>query len=220
MTSEVFYIIDTFRLSNHENPLLSFHIDRTFEAVRFFHPDLKKNEIIKMYLPFQMTKSKEDQKCRFMIDPQNVQLVQTEITSLDSLPDKIKLELATHRNQKDGTGLQNFKTSHRQYWDDNMSLRWPGADDVVGINQLGQVTETSRFNLFIQTQHKFYTPSLNSGCVNGCLRRFYLNQGFIEINQIKYSLEEKDFFVDELKNVEIFVGNSLRGITKAHLDME
>jgi hypothetical protein len=217
MSSSPFFILDTFRIAQYENPLLKFHIQRTFEAIQFYHSALIKEDILKLYRPFQLATSKVDQKCRLVIDPQTISVIKSEMTPIDLLNDVIRLEYATHRQQTAGRGLQNYKTSDRKYWDDNLSLRWPGTDDVIGINNLNYITETSRFNLFIKMQDQVYTPTLDSGCVNGCLRRSALTDGFVEINQIKYSLQEKDFTVDDVKNCEIYVGNSLRGITKATL---
>ena len=216
MTNSLF-ILDTFRMTQDENHLLPFHIQRTYEAIRFFYSTVTLDEIKKLYKPFELAKSHPDQKCRLVIDPYTTTIIKSEITAIDLMNDSIKLEFATHRNQIQGPGLQNFKTSDRKYWDDNLSLKWPGTDDIIGINTLNQITETSRFNLFIKMQDQVYTPTLNSGCVNGCLRRSALKNGFIEIKQNKYSLKEKDFTLDELENCEIYVGNSLRGITKASL---
>lgn len=218
MTSSLF-ILDTFRIGQSENPLLSFHVQRTFEAIQLIQPAVNFDEIKKIYKPFEMAASNLDQKCRLAIDPQTLTVIKSEITVIDLIQHEIKLELATHRQQRPGIGLQNYKTSDRKYWDDNLSLKWPGADDIIGINSNDQITETSRFNLFIKMQDLVFTPTLNSGCVNGCLRRSAVKNGFIEIYQKKYALKEKDFYVDELVNCEIYAGNSLRGITKATLAM-
>ncbi len=217
MSSSPFFILDTFRITQNENPLLKLHIQRTFEALQFYHPTLIQDDILKLYRPFQLAISKVDQKCRLVIDPQTITVIKSEVTAIDLLNDVIRLEYATRRQQTPGRGLQNYKTSDRKYWDDNLSLRWPGTDDVIGINSQDYITETSRFNLFIKMHDQIFTPTLDSGCVNGCLRRSALAVGSIEINQVKYSLTEKDFTADDLKNYEIYVGNSLRGITKATL---
>jgi branched-subunit amino acid aminotransferase/4-amino-4-deoxychorismate lyase len=218
MTSSLL-ILDTFRITQSENPLLSFHIQRTHEAIQLFHASVTIDEVRKLYKPFEIATSNPDQKCRLVIDPHTLTVIKSEITAVDLLSNEIKLELATHRQQTPGLGLQNYKTSDRKYWDDNLSLKWPGTDDIIGINSNDQITETARFNLFIKMQDIVFTPTLNSGCVNGCFRRSALKNGLIEINQKSYALKEKNFYVDELINCEIYVGNSLRGITKATLAM-
>lgn len=216
MTDSLF-ILDTFRISQNENPLIQFHIQRTLEAIQIYHSTTTYEDVAKIYKPFQLATSNPDQKCRLVIDPHTMTVIKSEITAIDLLSDEIKLELAHNQNQKTGLGIQNYKTTDRIYWDDNLKFKLPGTDDVIGVNSLKQITETSRFNLFIKMHDLVFTPTLQSGCVNGCLRRSALKSGFIEINQKKYSLKEKDFTISDLKLAEIFVGNSLRGITKASL---
>ncbi len=211
------FILDTFRISQNENPLIQFHIQRTLEAIQIYHSTTTFEDVAQIYKPFQLATSTPDQKCRLVIDPHTMTVIKSEITAIDLLNNEIKLELAHNQNQKPGLGIQNYKTNDRIYWDDNLKFKLPGTDDVIGVNSLKQITETSRFNLFIKMQNLVFTPTLQSGCVNGCLRRSALKSGFIEINQKKYSLKEKDFTISDLKLAEIFVGNSLRGITKASL---
>jgi hypothetical protein len=217
MNSSSLFILDTFRISQRENDFLSFHIQRTLEAIQIYHPAVKLEDLSKIYEPFRLVTSNHDQKCRLVIDPQTISLIESEITAIDLLNDEIKLEFATQKNQKAGLGIQNYKTTDRSYWENNIKFKRPDSDDIIGINYLNQVTETSRFNLFIKRQDLVFTPTLHSGCVNGCLRRLVLKNGFIEINQKKYKVSEKDFTVNDLKNADLYVGNSLRGITKAVL---
>jgi para-aminobenzoate synthetase / 4-amino-4-deoxychorismate lyase len=219
MNSSSLFILDTFRITQYENPLLTFHIQRTLEAIQIYHASATLEEVLKIYKPFQIATSKSDQKCRLVIDPYTISVIKSEITAIDLLNHEIKLELANQRNQKDGLGIQNYKTTDRAYWDDNLKFKRSGTDDIVGLNSFNQVTETSRFNLFIKMQDLVFTPTLHSGCINGCLRRAALKNGFVEINQKKYKFSEKDFTVEDLKNTDLYVGNSLRGITKATLAM-
>ena len=210
-------ILDTFRISSVENVLLKYHIQRTFEAIQIYKPDASFDQVAKLYTPFQSSPSIAAQKCRMMIDPVQVTVIKSEITPVDLFQSEIRLAFATHHNQMAGRGLQNYKTTDRKYWADNLSLSWPGTDDVIGINSLNQITETSRFNLFLKNENEFFTPTLDSGCVNGCFRRAVLETGFLEINGKKFALSEKNFDHDDLRSFEIYVGNSLRGITKASL---
>ncbi len=217
MNSNPLFILDTFQISSVENILLKYHIQRTFEAIQICQPNTSLDQVARLYTPFQRSLSNSFQKCRLMIDPVHVAVIKSEITLVDLFQSEIRLAFATNRNQLAGQGLQNYKTTDRKYWTDNLSLSWPGTDDVIGINSLNQITETSRFNLFIKKENEFFTPTLDSGCVNGCFRRSALETGFIEINAEKFALSEKNFDQDDLRSFEIYVGNSLRGITKASL---
>ena len=102
MNSNPLFILDTFRITQNENPLLKFHIQRTFEALQFYHSTLIQDDILKLYRPFQLATSKGDQKCRLVIDPHTISVIKSEITAIDLLNDMIRLEYATHRQQTPG----------------------------------------------------------------------------------------------------------------------
>ena len=217
MNSDSICITDAFGISSVENILLKYHIQRTLEAIQFYQSHIKYDQIAKLYIPFLKSTLDTVQKCRLMIDPLQIKVIKSEILPIDLLQKDIRLDFATLRDQIPGRGLQNYKTTQRKYWTDNLGLSWPGTDDVIGINTLNQITETSRFNLFFKNENELFTPTLDSGCVNGCFRRSALETGFIEINGKKFTLSEKNFDQDDIKSFEIYAGNSLRGITKASL---
>ena len=131
------------------------------------------------------------------------------------MPNPLTVELAQNYFQLSGIGLQNFKISKRDYW--TTVLAHSHCADVIGVNHDNCVTETSRFNLFLFKNERLFTPSLNSGCINGTYRRYLLELGYYELGTEKISLVEKDIPVSEIKNYEIYVGNSLRGMHKAIL---
>ena len=53
-------------------------------------------------------------------------------------------------------------------------------DDVVLINQRGEVTETTIANLVVRRGDRWYTPPLDSGCLPGVYRAKLLEEGEIE----------------------------------------
>lgn len=198
----MFAILDTFRISEKTNPLIHFHIERTVEALHFLKSNISYDDIEKKYHDFIKNYSGPDQKCRLQIINEEF-LFQVE--PIDPLPPVLKITFAQNHNQITGIGLQNFKTNQRQYWDLNQNSNF---DDIIGVNTEGLVTETSRFNLFVKKEDQLFTPTLNTGCINGCLRRFLKS---------KNEIQEKNFSIEEILDYEILVGNSLRGLQKAQL---
>lgn len=196
-------ILDTFRISEKPNPLLPFHIQRTFEGLQLLKVDISFEELQRQYHELYQSYHGADQKCRLSINNE----FQISIEPIEILPVELKVTLAKNHNQISGEGLQNYKTSQRQYWTENLN---PKFDDIIGVNDLGNITETSRFNIFIKENDIFYTPPLNSGCVNGCLRRFLKSQG---------QIQEKNFIIQDLDKLDLYLGNSLRGLQKAHIVM-
>jgi para-aminobenzoate synthetase/4-amino-4-deoxychorismate lyase len=89
------------------------------------------------------------------------------------------------------------------------ALRHPEADDVVLVNQRGQLTETTTANLAVRLDGRWWTPPTTSGCLPGVERARLLESG---------RLHERVLSVPDLHGAEqLAVLNSLRGWRAARL---
>ena len=61
------------------------------------------------------------------------------------------------------------KTTRRDRYEDHLS-RHPEADDVVLVNEAGEVTETTIANIVARLEGTWCTPPLDSGCLPGVYR--------------------------------------------------
>lgn len=204
-------VIDTLK-PDPLNPLLKYHVQRSFLALQHLNPKIRLSEVNDFY---QKLPNKKEAKCRIIFDSNELNKSEIIFDSLDSLPinytvsfSKIKFPILENK-------LFNFKTSERSYWDE--SLKTINTSDVIGINQNNQISDTSRFNIFIFDQGQFFTPPLESGCLNGCFRQYCLDQKSIYMNSNNYTLVEKQFSPNELLSKKIYLGNSLRGLILAEL---
>jgi para-aminobenzoate synthetase/4-amino-4-deoxychorismate lyase len=68
------------------------------------------------------------------------------------------------------------KTTDRRRYDERTS-RHPLADDVILVNERGEVTETTRANLLIQQDSQWVTPPLDCGLLPGVGRALLLESG-------------------------------------------
>jgi para-aminobenzoate synthetase / 4-amino-4-deoxychorismate lyase len=68
------------------------------------------------------------------------------------------------------------KTSLREVYDIR-ACRHPGADDVVMVNERGELTETTRATLALRSDGRWWTPNLSSGCLPGVERGRLLEEG-------------------------------------------
>ncbi|KTD18357.1 aminotransferase class IV [Legionella jordanis] len=84
-----------------------------------------------------------------------------------------------------------------------------GADDVVFFNLDKHATETSIANLFLIKQNQIFTPSLESGVLNGIIRQRLL--ALSKANAIAHFECELDKIHIEQADA-IFICNSLQGI--------
>jgi para-aminobenzoate synthetase/4-amino-4-deoxychorismate lyase len=89
------------------------------------------------------------------------------------------------------------------------ALRHPEADDVVLVNQAGELTETTTANLALRIGRRWWTPPTTSGCLPGVERARLLESGH---------LQERVLSVGDLEQAEqLAVLSSLRGWREARL---
>jgi para-aminobenzoate synthetase/4-amino-4-deoxychorismate lyase len=94
------------------------------------------------------------------------------------------------------------KTSLRDTYE-RRAARHPEADDVVLVNDRGEVTETTIATLVVQLRGGWFTPPLSAGCLPGVERGWLLEEGV---------LVERRLTVADLHTADaIAVVNSLRG---------
>ncbi len=102
------------------------------------------------------------------------------------------------------------KSSLRQIYDEKAFL-WKENQcfDIAFFNEKNELCEGSRSNIIIKKDKVFYTPTLQSGLLNGIYRQFLLDLGLIK---------EKRLFKEDLLNAdEIYCINSVRGLQKVSL---
>ncbi|WP_456434356.1 aminodeoxychorismate synthase component I [Thermosulfuriphilus sp.] len=100
------------------------------------------------------------------------------------------------------------KTTHRSLYD-----RWRdeasclGLEEIVFLNERGELTEGTISNIFIEFKGTLYTPPLTSGLLPGTLRAELLEKGLCR---------EKVLYPEDLRRASrIFLGNSVRGLIPA-----
>ena len=101
------------------------------------------------------------------------------------------------------------KTTNREFYDEPRLLaqrKW-NVDEIIFLNNEGEVTEGSITNIFIRDGDILKTPPIESGLLAGTLRAELLDTGAAE--------EQKLTLRDLAEADEIYVGNSVRGLIRA-----
>lgn len=130
-------------------------------------------------------------------------------TSTRAVPvlERVRLGIAA-RQVASADPWRRVKTTHRGVLDQARAAR-PDVDDVVFVNERGQVTETSIFTLAVRVDGQWLTPPVHDGCLPGVLRARLLADG---------TLVEGSLTVDDLARAdELAVLNSVRGWLPAEL---
>jgi para-aminobenzoate synthetase/4-amino-4-deoxychorismate lyase len=98
--------------------------------------------------------------------------------------------------------LQRHKTGWRALYEAEAGP----ADEMLFLNERGELAEGARSNVFIHRDGVLLTPPLSSGALDGRLRAELIASG---------QAREAVLKPDDLKGGEVFFGNSLRGLIKA-----
>ncbi|MEP3890006.1 MAG: aminodeoxychorismate synthase component I [Hellea sp.] len=103
------------------------------------------------------------------------------------------------------------KLSSRQFYDGERERlkALTGADEVLFLNDDGELCEGSFTSLFIEKDGSLFTPPLNAGILPGILRSEMIESG---------DAIEKTLALSALLSADIvYLGNSLRGLMRAKL---
>jgi branched-subunit amino acid aminotransferase/4-amino-4-deoxychorismate lyase len=102
------------------------------------------------------------------------------------------------------------KTTNRQVYD-NARATLTGLDEVLFLNERNEVCEGTITSVFADLGDALVTPPVSCGCLPGVLRAEMLASGQAREGVLK---------LDDLKQAKVvFVGNSLRGLIQADLDL-
>ncbi len=130
------------------------------------------------------------------------------LAEVDNSGAPVRLSLATHRTDSSTPSLYH-KTTERALYDRYYSLaRENGYDEVLFLNERGEVTEGAISNLFIRKNRYFYTPPVSCGLLNGIFRQYFLATR-------PYASEKLITLPDLLFADNIYIANSVRGLRPA-----
>lgn len=101
------------------------------------------------------------------------------------------------------------KTTNREIYDKEWQKYSDlGFDEIIYLNENGELTEGSRTNIFLDFGDGIlYTPEIKSGVLSGILRAELIENG----KAIEKMLQLDDIYAAQ----HIYVGNALRGLKKA-----
>ncbi|MCH9808103.1 MAG: aminodeoxychorismate synthase component I [Alphaproteobacteria bacterium] len=101
------------------------------------------------------------------------------------------------------------KTTRRELYDSEWKTYNEdfGADEVVYLNELGELAEGSRTSIFIERDGVLVTPRLSAGLLPGTLRAELLASG--------RAVEGRLALVDLMSAEVCYLGNSVRGLVRA-----
>ena len=104
------------------------------------------------------------------------------------------------------------KTTNRAWRDAELGkAREAGYDEVLFLNERGELTEGAITNVFLEISGRIYTPPPSSGLLEGVFRRHLLKDRSLRVS-------ERVLFPEDLGKADrVFLTNSVRGMQEARL---
>jgi para-aminobenzoate synthetase/4-amino-4-deoxychorismate lyase len=104
------------------------------------------------------------------------------------------------------------KTTHRPLYAEAFKAAVDaGFDDVLFMNERGEVTEGAVSNVFVEKDGKWLTPPIESGLLSGVYRRHLL--------ETLPLVEERVLCADDLRNADaVYLCNAVRGLRKVEIN--
>lgn len=206
-------IVDTLAFDGMGFTYLAEHIERTHLAFQnqMLHFEIDKIQKIYQKIETELrSEIKNLSKVRIIFTKDlNYKI---EVTAVPVSIDPVSLQLVSCQEI-----LPQFKTLERAVWDKLLENKNPKADDVLVVNKSGHVVETSIYSLFYKMNDQFFTVPLSDGGLHSVFQSYHLKSGVITVDGQTYNLTQRSLPASEIQFVDLYVGNSVRGLKKAEL---
>lgn len=199
-------LIETLRWSPHEGFVrLGRHLGRLRESARVFGITFDEGAAVTA-LNIAIGQATLPSRVRLTLGEDGIPAAAA--VRLDELSAPWAYTISVHRVRASDVFLR-YKTNRREVFDaeSKRAAVEDNAQEVLFLNENGELTEGSRTNIFVKIGGELLTPSIACGLLNGCLRRELIESGICrEAVLTRQHLECAD---------QLYVGNSLRGLIPA-----
>lgn len=210
-----FQLIETLRWATREGYyLLDRHLDRlATSAVHFGYvcdPTAVRAQLNAEAMNFVRSAQSTLYQIRLLLDEDGV--VRVTATPIDPPPPDRLWRYVVSEHRVDSTNIFLYhKTTNRALYDHeyNRLNAATGCDEVLFLNERGEITEGSRTNLFVERDGRLLTPAISCGLLDGTLRRELLERDI-------QPAEEAVLRPQDLRGYDhVFLGNSVQGLVLA-----
>lgn len=199
-----FEIFETLLMENGKIFLLELHLERMEKAADYFlfQYSWEKvldfiNELAQMY-PGKVI-------IKLLLDKWGN--LRYESRKYSDNPESVKV-IISDKKIDSGDPFQYFKTTIRKTYDEELKkAKESGFFEVLFRNENNEITEGAVTNILIKKDGKYFTQPVHSGLLDGCYRRFVLENWT--------NVEEKTIYREDLKEAdEVYLMNSVRKLVK------
>ncbi len=187
--------------------LLGRHLTRLADSADYFGFQFDENKIRATLQNAAANLRNGKFKIRLLLSREGT--LQVAHTTLAELAPRLSMRVTLAREPVDSRDVFLFhKTTHRKIYETRKASR-PDCEDVLLVNERGELTESTLANLVVRLEGKDCTPPVESGLLAGTFRAELLALG---------KLSERVLRPDDLRRAEsIFLINSVRKWMPAHV---
>ncbi len=203
-----FQLIETMLVEHGEIALLDLHLDRLEDSARYFDFVFDRTAIeAAIRSAINNLSAAGHYRLRLLLDSSGTPSITSTGFEPGNTDAPLKIRIAEHRTHPSDVFLRH-KTTHRELYNRSFDeAKDAGYDEVLFLNERGELTEGAISSLFIERNGKLFTPPLSSGVLPGIYRRHIL-----ETNP---RAEERVLTLADLHSAEaIYLCNSLRGLRR------
>ena len=150
-------------------------------------------------------------KVRLLLDHEGIAHIESEPLTETVHAKPVRVRIASQRTDPHDPMLFH-KTTHRPLYAEALkAATHAGYDDVLFLNQKGEVTEGAIHNILIQKDGRWFTPPIECGLLAGVQRRHIL--------ETHPEIEERVLSIEDLRQADaIYLSNAVRGLRPAIID--
>lgn len=187
--------------------LLERHLDRLRDSARYFGRPLDPAAVRRELARLAAGLPPLPHKVRLLVDRQGG--IAAEASPLEPAPEPLVWNVRIHPEPVDSRDpFLYHKTTHRKVYTEAAAAH-PDCDDVILLNERGEITESCRANVVAETAGGRFTPPVSCGLLAGTQRAEAIERGEIA--------ERVLFPADLFAARRLFLINSVRGWVETRL---
>ena len=203
-----FSLIESLRLYQGQYFLLPLHLRRLQESAAYFQIPYAAEKIENALFSLAVKlKRRRMYKVRLLLSQEGkLDITWQELRRL-SLPLRVKISECCIDSEN--VFLYHKTTQRHLYQQELRKAQREGFDEVIFLNQQGEITEGSFTNIFLRQDGLIYTPPVRSGLLNGVLRRYLMEKGLVQEKRLSHT---------DMENCQgVYLGNAVRGLMPAEI---
>ena len=208
LESEPFYLIETMRAEGGAIALLDLHLDRLARSAAYFGIDLDREAASVKIAAAAAARAEGAARVRATLDADG--RLDVEAGPCYSRPEKWRVAVSDTR--VDGADpLRRHKTSRRTLYNEKLAAaREAGFDEILFLNERGEVVEGSRSNVVVRRGRAWLTPPVESGALPGVYRR--------HLFESLPGLREEVLYINDVMDADaVYFCNAVLGLVKAEV---